>query len=131
MIRDLKVLPKFYYKVAYSYVVIQPQKKVEDNGSSLYPEDLLEGDEAETEGQGDRLDHAESGYTFLKPGESQEWERFQERSFSPVDVELGSEAELEDAKIPARISSMSHADNLARDSESRRNSVQQSDGEWC
>lgn len=107
---------------------IVDQKGAEDNASSIYPEAYSEDQAYEEEDRGDSIEHTHHGIPFLKPGESQEWKRYLETSatsVSQLDVEVGSQPESEDVKIPERTVSMSHFRNTRPDVLSRQQKPQQ------
>ena len=104
------------------------QRKAEDNASSLYPDDLIEED-AEYDPKGDPLRHAKPGFPFLNPGETQEWNEFQQRSLSHLDVEPGSEPETENMSIPQRVSSIGYTDDSPLESMLHKLQAQQAERE--
>ena len=86
----------------------ESEVKREDNGSSIYPEEYEDGYSSEEAGEGDRLEVAQLGFPFLKPGETQEWSQFQQTSLSQLPIDLGPDPRLEATNLPQRISSASH-----------------------
>ena len=88
-----------------SLSVSKSQTKMGDNGSSVYPREY-EDDQSDEPGRGDHLEDTEAGFSFLKPGESQEWSKFQENPLTQVPFALGSGTHLAASNLPQRSNSI-------------------------